>query len=278
MGQTQSMDQLLDEKKKGAHMTKDVSAYEKLLKLMETEKSMQQKLDCKKHKMYIEALNDECLPILCAVNKFDNIVVIKSTDIEDTKVGDELKKHLSGEYLTELISLLTTVLKSVVATDPNQERIEREIQQTHVVVANKSVIRIDYYLQFVGTNDVEHTLMYYVQVGVIDIAKARLPVLIYELTRATNDDQMKNAGDELKKRIDNTVHLFQAMQTLAKAARDRESTNPEEKQTQQQTNTNTEPTQVPGSAPAQQPLHTWRRLKAEEKKEKEKEKEKENEW
>lgn len=210
MGQTQSISQLVEKKK-------EAKEFEKAFKLLNTEQSMRQTLDCKKSKIYIDALNDECLPIVCARDQFDEFLVGIDDNSEETLkngIKNELEKHLRSEYLEELTSLLTGVLQSVLKAST-----KREVQQTHVVYANKSVIRIDYYLYFESIEEAKNVLLYYIQVGVIDIAKARPPVLIYELSRATKDDKLKEAGEALKRKADDTVHLYDAMQTLAKAAR-----------------------------------------------------------
>lgn len=221
MGQNQSTISQLVEKKK------DAKEFEKAFKLLSTEKSLRQTLDCKKSKMYIDALNDECLPIVCARDQFEEFLVDVEVGSEESEVlkngiKNKLEKHLQSEYLEELTSLLTGVLQSVLKAP-----IKHEVQQTHVVYANKSVIRIDYYLHFESIEEAKNVLLYYIQVGVIDIAKARPPVLIYELSRATKDDKLKEAGEALKRKADDTVHLYDAMQTLAKAARGEKQPDPD---------------------------------------------------
>lgn len=208
-GQTQSISQLVDQKKEAKEL-------DKAFKLLNTEQSMRQTLDCKMSKMYIDALNDECLPILCRVDKFYEFLVgVDNEAALERSIKSKLEEHLSSGYLEELTSLLTGVLRSVLKRSTKQE-----VQQTHVVYANKSIVRIDYYLHFdASIEEVKNLLLYYIQVGVIDIAKARLPVLMYELTRATKGEKLKDAGKELKRRADDTVQLFDAVQTLAKAAR-----------------------------------------------------------
>ena len=208
MGQAQSISQLVDQKK-------GIGEFKEAFELLNIEQSMRQTLDCKKSKMYIDALNDECIPIVCAVDEFGELLVVadSETDLEAT-ITNKLEKHLRSEYLEELTSLLKEVLISVL-----KAKTKYEGQQTHVVSANKSVIRIDYYLHFDQLETTKYVLLYHIQVGVVDMTKARLQVLIYELTRATDDRKLGDAGKELKERADDTIHLFDAMQTLAKAAR-----------------------------------------------------------
>lgn len=188
-----------------------------------TYNSMQEIFECTKAKMYIAALNDECLPIVCAVDKFHEFLfqvdhVVIENDLKD-KINDILKKHLSGEHLDELVELMKRVLKSVLEptclTSPPKE----SVQQMHVVHANRSLLRIDYFVHWVKQGNDKKALFYYVQVGVMDMARVRLPVLIYELTRATKENDIEKVGEKLKKKAQSIILLNEAAQTLVKAAR-----------------------------------------------------------
>lgn len=180
---------------------------------------MQEIFECTKAKMYIAALNDECLPIVCAVDKFHEFlfqvdhVAIVGNDLKD-KINDILQKHLSGEHLDELVELMKSVLEPT-STSPSKE----SVQQMHVVHANRSLLRIDYFVHWVKQINDKKALFYYVQVGVLDMARVRLPVLIYELTRATKEDDIGKVGEKLKKKAQSIFLLNEAAQTLVKAAR-----------------------------------------------------------
>ena len=204
----QSFSQVVD-KKKGEDKLSE--AFE----LLKIEKSMRDKLECIKAKLYIGALNDECLPIVCAVDKFHAFLVDVKYEEGTVKneLEEKLKKHLTGVYLEELKDLMTGVLESVLRTKSTHE-----VEQTHVVYANRSVLRIDYFVHL-ETSDLTTALFYYVQVGVIDMARVRLPVLIYELTRATKEEQLGEAGEKLKVMASSTIHLNAAAQTLSMAAK-----------------------------------------------------------
>ncbi|KAL9956592.1 hypothetical protein ACROYT_G038088 [Oculina patagonica] len=207
--------------------------FEEALELRKIERTMSQKFEEKKATLYIDALNDECLPIVCAVDKFHEFlfdvkkpqITSGSTEPEDLYgIGRRMKKHLQGDYLKKLMSLLGGVVGNVLDT---QTIGVVEEKQTHVVYANMSVIRIDYYLyytRFSVGSDVMTALFYYVQVGVIDMTRVRLPVLIYELTRATEYGVLGNAGEALKGIADSSIRLHEAVQTLANAARQKAET------------------------------------------------------
>lgn len=182
---------------------------------------MQEIFESTKAKMYIAALNDECLPIVCAVDKFHQFLFqldgIEANELK-RKINDILQKHLSSEHLDEMVDLmkrgLNSVLPPVSQTSPPKE----SVRQMHVVHANRSLLRIDYFVHWV-IQDGKKALFYYVQVSVIDMARVRLPVLIYELTRATKEDHIEAVGKKLKRKADTTILLNEAAQTLVKAAR-----------------------------------------------------------
>jgi len=189
-----------------------------------TYNSLQEIFESTKAKMYIAALNDECLPIVCAVDKFHEFL-FQVDQIEDNdlkkKINDILQKHLSSEHLDEMVELmkrgLNSLLLSASATSALKEL--ESVRQMHVVHANRSLLRIDYFVHWVKQVNDKKALFYYVQVGVIDMARVRLPVLIYELTRATKEDHIEEVGNKLKRKANSTILLNEAAQTLVKAAR-----------------------------------------------------------
>lgn len=182
---------------------------------------MQKKAECKEPKMYIDALNDECLPIVCAVDKFRDFladVKFKSDEKLREEIKNRLEKHLSGDYLGELIKLMTGVLKGVF-TSSIEDGEAREVSQIHVVYANRSVLRIDYFVYWQKYDGDKMALFFYVQIGVIDMERVRLPVLIYELTRATDDNKLNEIGQKLKEVAQSIILLNEAAQSLVMAAR-----------------------------------------------------------
>lgn len=209
----QSLSQVINETEKNREL-------EKAHELRKTERTMQQKLEEKKSKLYIDALNDECIPIACAVDKFYDFLVDIKREALSVGIRSKIDKHLRGKYLEKLLTLLENVLNSLLDMETTAAPFETE--QKHVVYANKSVIRIDYYIYFESSvKEVETSaLFYFVQVGVIDMARARPQVLIYELTRATKGKKLKDAGSKLKKIADSTGYLNDAVQTLTRAARE----------------------------------------------------------
>ena len=187
---------------------------------------MQEIFECIKAKMYVAALNDVCLPIVCVVyksNEFLFDVNYENDDRVKAEIENRLQKHLSGEHLDQLVELMTGVLKSVLlpastTSPPTTATSKESVQQMHVVYANRSLLRIDYYVHRL-TQGGKKALFFYIQVGVIDKERVPLPVLIYELTRATKDHEIKEVGEKLKRDADSKILLNEAARTIVKAAR-----------------------------------------------------------
>ena len=181
----QSLNQVIDETSQNREL-------EKVLELRKTEKAMQQKFKEKKSKLYVDALNDECIQIVCAVDTFYDFLVDIKKETLSVGIRSKIDKHLSGKYLEKLLILLEDVLKGLLDMETTSAPLEME-HETHVAYANKSVIRFDYYIYFESSvKELEiSALFYFVQVGVIDMARARPQVLTYELTRATKGKNLK---------------------------------------------------------------------------------------
>ena len=61
---------------------------------------------------------------------------------------------------------------------------------------------LGYYFYFERITPENTALLYYVQVGVIDMARVRLPVLQYELSMTMKDSKRRSASRELKTMVD----------------------------------------------------------------------------
>ena len=168
--------------------------------LYSLERKVCHKLEEQASKLYINALHDECLPIVCAVDKKQKIL-LNMDSVSSDEVRTKINEILHGDYLEELIKLLAEKLNIALQ---NNATGEEESLYTHVVLANKSVLRIDlflYHRRFSLTESLgeyNNIMAYFVQVGLLDITKARPKVLIYELTRATHHDKLREASNKLK--------------------------------------------------------------------------------
>ena len=137
------------------------------------------------------------------------------------QVRHSLNGLLRGNYLKELVVLLTeklnNVLESAKMIGDTEERLFR-----YVVFANKSILRLDffvYYRSFLpneSLKDYNNILAYFIQVGLLDILKARSQVLNYELTRATEADKINDACEKLEAREKCTEKLGFILQYVSK--------------------------------------------------------------
>jgi len=186
--------------------------------LYSLERKVCHKLEEQASKLYINALHDECLPIVCAVDKKQKIL-LNVDSVSSDEVTTKINEILHGDYLEELIKLLAEKLNSTLGTTTAGEE---ESLNTHVVFANKSVLRIDlfvYHRRFRHTeklSEYNNILAYFVQVGLVEIIKARPQVLIYELTRATDHAKLNNACEKLETLAKCTERLNYIVQTRAK--------------------------------------------------------------
>ena len=185
--------------------------------LYSLERKVYHKLEEQVFKLYIKALHDECLPIVCAVDKKQKIL-LNVDSISNDEVRTKINEILHGDYLEELIKLLVEKLNSTLGTKTAGEE---ESLYTHVVFANKSVLRIDlfvYHRRFRRTeslSEYDNVLAYFVQVGLVDITKARAQALIYELARVTHHDKLFEACNKLKARAKRTARLYHLMYYIA---------------------------------------------------------------
>ena len=187
-------------------MEKEKKTHSQALKLRKIERDMRQKFEEKKATLYIGALNDECLPIICAVDTFyDFLYVDKKKDLSGIDII--LDKHLSGKYKAKFVDLIKRVVENVLKKRSAESYM-------HVVYANMSFLRIDYYIYFI-----DGTLFYFVQVGVLDMERVRLPVLIYELTRATQPTHLEELVVKAKRRAKSSRILHQTLKHLVDAAK-----------------------------------------------------------
>ena len=191
--------------------------HEQALKLRKIERDMHQRFEEKKATLYIGALNDECLPIVCVVDKFYEFLYVKD---EKDASGIEIimNKHLHGKYKAKFVELVKSVVKNVL-----EKRSAESAGYMHVVYANMNFLRIDYYIYF--TDD---TLFYFVQVGVLDMERVRVPVLIYELTRATRPTHLKELVVKAKETAKYSRILYPTLKYLSSVAKQTTMTRLEE--------------------------------------------------
>lgn len=188
------------------------------------QRNVLRKLEEQTSKLYLTALKDECLPIVCAVDK-KQAIVLKIDAVSENQVRHSLNELLRGNYLEELVVLLTQKLNNVLKRQKSAIIGDKELKERlfkYVVFANKSILRLDFFVYYrsllpnESLKDYNNILAYFIQVGLLDILKARPQVLIYELTRATEEDKINDACKKLKARENCTRKLGFILQYMGK--------------------------------------------------------------
>ena len=185
------------------------------------ERNVLRKLEEQTSKLYLTALKDECLPIVCAVDK-KQAIMLKIDAVSENQVRDSLNELLRGNYLEELVVLLTEKLNNVLKRQKSAIIGDKERLFKYVVFANKSILRLDFFVYYRSLlpngslKDYNNILAYFIQVGLLDILKVRSQVLIYELTRATEEDKINDACKKLKARENCTRKLSFILQYMGK--------------------------------------------------------------
>ena len=192
-----------------------------ICELYSLERKVFRKLVDQASKLYITALHEECLPIVCAVQNTQKLS-LNVDSVSRNEVRKRINEVLRGDYLEELVILLTEKMNNVLETTTIGDE---ERSYTNVVFANKSVLRVDLFVchrWFRATevlSEYNNILAYYMQVGLLDIAKARPQVLIYELTRSTKEDKLDDACEKLEIRAKYTKRLYYTVEYTAKFPR-----------------------------------------------------------
>ena len=185
------------------------------------ERNVLRKLEEQTSKLYLTALKDECLPIVCAVAK-KQAIVLKIDAVTENQVRHSLNELLRGNYLEELVVLLTEKLNNILKRQKSAIIGDKERLFKYVVFANKSILRLDFFVYYrsllpnESLKDYNNILAYFIQVGLLDILKVRSQVLIYELTRATEEDKINGAFKKLKARENCTRKLDFILQYMGK--------------------------------------------------------------
>ena len=185
------------------------------------ERNVLRKLEEQTSKLYLTALKDECLPIVCAVDK-KQVIMLKIDAVSENQVRHSLNELLRGNYLEELVVLLTEKLNNILKRQKSAIIGDKERLFKYVVFANKSILRLDFFVYYrsllpnESLKDYNNILAYFIQVGLLDILKVRSQVLIYELTRATEEDKINGAFKKLKARENCTRKLGFILQYMGK--------------------------------------------------------------
>ena len=146
------------------------------------------------NKMGVAATEDKRFPVKAVVRTLERqLIATERISLQEIKMC--VSQVCRPEFLDGLIM---TVWEDVNELLQNTAEGEAERMASHVVVANSSVLRFDYYLykynfSSKGLRDkVKNAVCYAVQVGILDLERADLDVIKQELKKyVTNIDELK---------------------------------------------------------------------------------------
>ena len=164
-------------------------------------KMLQNKVAATSAELESKALGDSKLPVVAIVSKTEKYMTSASSKAPDSAVDIAINEVLSGKFLSGLTTIINGSLNTILG---NTTAGEMEKQEYHVVFANNSLVRVDYLIykyEFTskGIKKIaKNAFCYYLQVGVLDLMKVNPQVLLYELSRAIKEDEIKEVEERLK--------------------------------------------------------------------------------
>ena len=165
-------------------------------------KMLQNKIAATSAKIQSLASGDDKLPIVAVVSQTEKYKVNVSSKAPTGAVDGAVKEVLSGKFLEGLTTMINGALNAVLGSSSGGEM---EKQDFHVVFANNSLVRIDYLIykyefSSKGIKKIaKNAFCYYLQVGVLDLEKVSPQVLMYEISRAIEENQIAEVEERLKK-------------------------------------------------------------------------------
>ena len=161
------------------------------------------KIETGTKKMKVAAIEDKQFPVATVVGTLEKhlIATQRATVAEIEKC---LSEAFRTEFVDGLIKMALTDVNELLEKTPEGEA---ETMASHVVIANNNVLRVDYYLYKYtfcskGLRDkFKNTVCYAVQVGVLDLEKADLELVIQGLEKTIPNleyrKQLQNFHQEL---------------------------------------------------------------------------------
>ncbi|XP_031557024.1 uncharacterized protein LOC116293699 [Actinia tenebrosa] len=179
------------------------------------------KLEAKAIKLAKDAFEDECLPIVAVVDKVERYAV-KAESAPAKKVQECIGDIFQGHFLEGLKKSVCTAMDELLG---NTSAGEQEIFETHVVFANNTLLRVDYYCYKYefgshGLRDkFRNAFSYVVQIGVLDNLRVDPQVALYELGKSIGSgDEIRKASETLEEDANLLEHLYHVINRLRKAA------------------------------------------------------------
>ena len=179
------MGQTISSFTKGTEHSENDNKEETIEQLQLIQQMLATKIETETNKMRVAAIEDKRFPVATVVGTSEKHLIAT----ERATVA-EIKKCLSEAFRTKFLGgLVKMALTDVNGLLEKTSEGEAETMTSHVVIANNSVLRIDYYLYkytFCSKDlrdEFKNTVCYAVQLGVLDLEKADLELVIQGLEK-----------------------------------------------------------------------------------------------
>ena len=179
------MGQTISSFTKGTEHSENDNKEETIEQLQLIQQMLATKIETETKKMRVAAIEDKRFPVATVVGTLEKHLIAT----ERATVA-EIEKCLTEAFRAEFVDgLIKMALADVNELLDNTSEGEAETIASHVVVANNSVLRVDYYLYKYtfcskGLRDkFKNTVCYAVQLGVLDLEKADLELVIQGLEK-----------------------------------------------------------------------------------------------
>ena len=179
------------------------------------------KLEAKAIKLATDAFEDKCLPIVAVVDKVERYAV-KAESAPASKVEECIGDIFQGHFLEGLKKAVCTGVSELLG---NTSAGEQERSETHVVFANNTLLRVDYYCYKYefgshGLRDkFRNAFSYVVQVGVLDNIRVDPQIALYELGKSIgSSEEIRKSSEKLEEDANLLEYLYHVIHRLRNAA------------------------------------------------------------
>lgn len=206
MGQT--FGSFTKETERSADRTKD----ETIEQLQLIQQMLAVKLETETNKMRAAAIEDKHFPVATVVSKIEKHL-IAAKKASDEEIERCLNEVFRTRFLGGFVNLASVAVNELLETTSAGEA---ERMESHIIFANNSVLRVDYYLykytfSSKGMRDkFRNAVCYVVQVGVMDLEKADIDQVRQELNKTLTTTNLENLrqSQKLHREVGGTCDLY----------------------------------------------------------------------
>ena len=177
----------------------DSNKNETIEQLTRIQQTLATKLETKTNEMRAAANKDESFPVAAVVNKLEKYLISAVKNASFEEIERYINEMFRTQFLGGFVNLATADINELLR---NSSAGEKEKMATHVVFANHSFLRVDYYLckyTFSSKGFKEkfkNAVCYVVQVGVLDLEKADLNLVKEELDKTLTTVNLQDQDTE----------------------------------------------------------------------------------